>query len=281
MASKNVTSNGEDAPRRDEFADFALVLKDGREIKCHKIKLAKASPFFCRMLRNGCVETQTNTMQVTEFEPATVEAFLDYIYAELELVPDQDMFKKNFDKKRMTPDLLKMSHMYEVTTLHGECVKHLAENVQDGNAVEIWTVAETFGYAELKKKALGHIMEKGDQMLEVPGVKESNQLLVSLVTLMSDRMSPVPDDAITIKVVHIKQGVLGAVLGELGYINMKPTDTVTDLRLKTDMVVAQKYELPWSCQEGSFSFGGILLEENRSLESCNLRNGSLVACLLE
>ena len=39
----------EDAILREEFSDFTLVLKNGRKLKCHKIKLAEASPFFRTM----------------------------------------------------------------------------------------------------------------------------------------------------------------------------------------------------------------------------------------
>ena len=86
-------------PGREEFANFSIVLQNGQEVKCHKIMLAKASPVFCAMMRKECTETKTNQIQLTEFDQDTVESFLDYIYAEEFLVPDQDVIKRTFDKK--------------------------------------------------------------------------------------------------------------------------------------------------------------------------------------
>ena len=148
MAAKE-TSSDTDVSKREEFSDFALILKDGQELKCHKVVLAKVSPFFCAMLRQGCVETETNKMKVTEFEPDTVESLLDYIYAELVLDPVHKHYQRNFDEDRLTPVLLRMSHMYQIINLQDECVKHLMENIEDTNAVDIWSVAETIGHVEL------------------------------------------------------------------------------------------------------------------------------------
>ena len=67
MESGNHMDSGEDV-RQDEFADFTIRLKDGREIKCHKIILARVSPVFLRILRHDNVETRTNTMTLDAFE---------------------------------------------------------------------------------------------------------------------------------------------------------------------------------------------------------------------
>ena len=44
-------SLGEQALGREEFSDFSLVLEDGHELKCHKVKLAEASSFSRSMFR--------------------------------------------------------------------------------------------------------------------------------------------------------------------------------------------------------------------------------------
>ena len=94
------------SPDREDFSDFALVLKNGQELKCHRRELAKVSPVFCAMLKQDFIETQTNKMQVTEFEPETVQSFLDYVYN-----------LNNFDKERLTTDLLNMCQRYKFEDL--------------------------------------------------------------------------------------------------------------------------------------------------------------------
>ena len=121
----------EACPDREEFSDFALVLQDGRELPCHKVVLARESPFFRKMLKQDGEETHTNKMKVTEFEPATAESFLDFVFADLKHVPKHDMFKKDFDRSRLTTELLRMSHLYDMKILQDICAKHLKKNIVD------------------------------------------------------------------------------------------------------------------------------------------------------
>jgi len=248
------TSMQEDAPSREDFADFALVLKDGRELKCHKILLAKVSPVFAAMLKQDCVESQTNKMQVKEFEPATVESFLDWIYAALELAPgifpgqyEHGKYKKKFSETRLTPELLRMSHMYQVESLQQECIQSLIPRgvKKDENVVEIWSTAEMIGSASkdenvadmwstaamlgrLRRGALRYLKENLHRLLLIPGMKESfqsPQLMESLATYLS-RMAEV----ITVRV---------ECRGEKGFVTLQEVqvrrgDTIEDLRHLTD-----------------------------------------------
>ena len=136
MAAKNNSSTfptTKGVPIREDFSDFTIILENGQEVKCHKIKLAEASPVFRAMLKKDFVETKNSKMQMTEFGQETVESFLDYIYAEQRLIPDQDVYKRNFDKKRLTAELLRFCHMFDVTNLMEKCIEHLKKNVEDTN----------------------------------------------------------------------------------------------------------------------------------------------------
>ena len=123
------------------------------------MNLVRGQIFHAMMMKNF-VETNTNKMELTEFDQETVEGFLDYIYAEHELVLDQDMYKRTFDKKRLTAELLRFCHRYDVKNLLEKCMEHLKKNVDDVNAVEVWTVAEAIGHEELKKVALEYLGKK-------------------------------------------------------------------------------------------------------------------------
>ena len=129
-------------------------------------------------------------MKVAKFDPGTVESFLDYIYSVLELMG-------NFDEKRLTLEVLKMAHMYEVKHLQDKCVEHMKKNIKDANVVEIWTGAEKMGNAELKKVTLEYLGKKQKQVLDVPGLKESlhsPQLRESLVMyLAANSRIPTPE----------------------------------------------------------------------------------------
>ena len=102
MAAKDNSStlpSSEGGTIREESSDFIIILDNGEEVKCHKIKLAEASPVFRAMLKKDFVETKNSKMQMTQFDQETVKSFLDYIYEDHELVPGQDVYKRNFDKK--------------------------------------------------------------------------------------------------------------------------------------------------------------------------------------
>ena len=283
MAAKNKSLTLKDGPRRNDFSDFALVLNNGQELKCHKIKLAEVSQFFCSMLKRDCIETKSNKMEVPECDPETVESFLDYIYADYERVPEQDFYKRNFDKKRKTPDLLRMCHMYEVITdLLEECTEYLMININDNNTVDIWSVAETIGNVGLKKLALDHLGSKGDQLLAVPRLKESFQslqLVESLVSYLSHQ-SPTPSskDVITVKVRcytpyeqphRYEQAV-----------QVKLSDTVKTLRLLVTDSLFDVSGSRWRCRPGSCRKRGCnrFEEEHRTLRFYNITTETVLEC---
>ena len=155
--------------------------------------LGRVSPVLCAMLRTNFVETTKNEMKVTTFEPETVESFLDYIYADLELMVKKGpgTYTKNFDNRKLTLDLLRMSHMYEVTNLLEDCIAQVANSIVTDNVVDIWRVGENLGIHRLKKQALNHLGKDPKRMLKVPGLREaleSAQLRESLVSYMAGRM---------------------------------------------------------------------------------------------
>merc|ERR1712088_1195711 len=120
------------------------------------------------------VQAGGRTQKVLSFFGAvSTESFLDYIYAEEFLVQDKDVYKRSFDKKRLTAELLRFCHMYDVKNLLEKCIEHLRKNVDDDNAVEVWAVAEAISHEDLKRVALKYLGKKKDKLLEVPGLEES------------------------------------------------------------------------------------------------------------
>ena len=265
----------EDGLNRDEFSDFILVLKDGRELPCHKFALAKASRVFRVMLRLDCEETLTCKMKVTEFEPDTAESFLDFIYADLQHIPDQDVFKKKFDEKRLTLDLLRMSHMYEVTILQEKCIEYLKKNIVDTNVVEVWSAAETTGSVRLKDAALHYLGKKGKEMLDVPRMKEayhSPQLMESLVKYTSSRIDPSADAEIT---VHMDCSEYWK--GKKYAVKVRPSDTIKTLRILTSAALSRDGQGHWDCRKVSLSFEQQLPSRTDDIESSPLHDYKTIA----
>jgi len=169
------------AETREELQDLiTLVLRDGSELRCQRVKLAEASPVFRAMLNQDCEETRTNRIKL--FQPETVETFFGFI----------KRGKKIYDK-RLTLDLLRLCHMYDVKDLQDMCAEYLEKNIliADANVVEIWSLAETFDNKKLKERALDHLGEKKKMMDVVPGLRETLKdphFMESLVNYMSAQM---------------------------------------------------------------------------------------------
>lgn len=293
MATSKESPHGatpEDTLSREEYSDFALVLKNGRELLCHKVKLAEVSPVFRAMLRQNCAETQSNKMKVTEFEPDTVESFLDYVYADFELVPVKDTYQKVFYTNRLTAELLRMCHMYRVKNLQDKCVQHLQKSISDTNVVDIWAAAEMISDDELKKVALEHLVKKQSQLTDVPGLKESfnhPQLVESLVSYMSAQISlppPLPacDDINQVIILNIICNQSGWEYLPTIQVQVKQCYTVKILRLVINEELARQqhgYASPggpvYKCRMGSIKGGAepllyACLDENRTLASYSI-----------
>ena len=63
MAAKMTEPEATAVSRREEFSDFALVLENGQELKCHRNKLAEVSPVFRMILKQGGEETTVEVEQ--------------------------------------------------------------------------------------------------------------------------------------------------------------------------------------------------------------------------
>jgi len=121
----------EKTPWDDFLSDFTLILDSGERIRCHKFMLAKASPVLKAMLMSEMKEAKTNEMSLKGFDLETVTSFLSYIYAEEDFqskISDTDGllgFKKHFyipligDK--LSPQVMRLAHMYEVNRLVQLC----------------------------------------------------------------------------------------------------------------------------------------------------------------
>ena len=172
-----------------KWADFSLITETGEEFKCHKVVLAKESKFFEAMLLSDCKETKTNKMKVKDFSLETVTTFLEYIYAGLKW--NSYFYTKQFDKAKITLELMRFCHTYKVEGLSGECSNQLGKNIDEDNVVSIWMEAEKFEATNLKDYALQYIAKLGQDIASLPGIEEAYRhpkLMKGLVDYMARRL---------------------------------------------------------------------------------------------
>jgi len=168
---------------RQEPPDFALVSKEEVVLQCHKDRLIDSSDYFKAMLSHKVRETNENRMAVPDYDAVTVASFLEWIYAaklgedvvkKLKQVsePGEFISQRLFDQKKFSSELLKMSHLYQMSDLQSDCEDYLQQTVSKENVVEVWNAAGTSGSQKLREKALTTIARNLTEGIEIPGLKD-------------------------------------------------------------------------------------------------------------
>jgi len=246
-----------------KWADYALVVDTGEKLKCHKLQLAQSSPFFEAMLSSECEEKKNGKMNVKDFNLETVTTFLEYVYV--------GQFNKSFDKTKITPELMRFSHMYDVQCLYDMTTNHLKENISDTNAVKLWFEAEKIKNEELKNSAVEFIVDQKEKIAnwaDVEAAYECPGLIKSIFAFMAK------DDEIKFKfTIHdspneyevcIKTNETIRTVKEVAYRKVaKSKSGFSEAQIK---IHVPKYKM--------FTKGMEMLDDNRTLKSYGIRNGS-------
>jgi len=188
------------------FTDFDVVTKSGSRLKIHKHVLAKNSQVFLAMLTQGLEEAKNNEVNMSHFDEETVVAFIEYLYAgsvndsktlneiRAGIGPNEYIYKRSFERKHLTIDLLKMADMYQVEDLKMDCTEYLKEHISDENVMSIWMEAHTLDNKTLAWSAINHLVGRPNErtLQEVPGFTEAfqarqNDPLKNLVDVLSDK----------------------------------------------------------------------------------------------
>ena len=260
-----------------KWTDFTLVVDTGEELKCHKMVLAKFSTFFQTMLKTSCEETAINKMHAKHFSLETVTTYLEYLYADLEWLPDQDLYRRKFDKTQITPELMKMCHIYETNSLHEECLKYLMGNICEDNAVDIWIEAERCENQDLKDLAMEFIaMKKGD-ICNIPGMEEAYsrpKMMKNLVDYCAARMDEDhEEETINIKVVLDRDSDRCHQVE----VSVKPSDTVGALKFSVIKMRANEHQRKTNPNFRIFLSADKSqedLKDDRKLTSYDIQDGS-------
>jgi len=157
-----------------KFTDFVLLPKFGKELKCHKFVLVENSPVFEAMLTQDFEEAITNEMKLDDFDEETVSTFLEYLYTPAkdkafdsvtaELIrtgPQGNVYKRTFEKERLTPELLKMSFKYQVDDLQKDCIEYLKAHINnDSTALMLLEIASAFEMNDLGEICVKYLEEE-------------------------------------------------------------------------------------------------------------------------
>ena len=118
-------------------------------------------------------------------EEETVYTFLEYLYSnkvgDEETIPalvgpDHYIYKRSFpNKAKLTLDLMKVAHMYEVKDLVKDCAEHLKSTLCDHNVMERFLQADKFKVSRLRHGALKFLLERSSKtpVSDIPGLMAS------------------------------------------------------------------------------------------------------------
>merc|ERR1712029_635151 len=107
--------------------------------------------------------------------------------------PNEYIYKRCFDREKLTMDLLRMADMYQVKDLKADCSEYLKRNITDENVVDVWLGAEALEDESLSSTAIEHLVERprGRPFKDLPGFSEafqsSDKPLKKLVDVLSDK----------------------------------------------------------------------------------------------
>lgn len=146
-ANRDITSNYA-IVLSNAIPDFTFVVK-GKKIKVHKKLLAAASPVFALLFVSNMQESHANLCKIDKITPKIFKHLIDFIY--VAKLPD--------DFEDVTKELFEAAHYYELIRLKEICVQELKYQLSLENAIEIYSLANTFDLNELKKDAW-HIIKR-------------------------------------------------------------------------------------------------------------------------
>jgi len=170
------------------WSDFAIVADSDEVLRCHKVLLAKCSPFFDAMLSSKLEETKNSQMEAKEFGLETLKTFLEYVYAKA--------FGEDFDEGKIAPELIRLCHVYQVKGLFDLTMNHLKKNISDSNAVAIWFEAEKIKNEALQDCAIKYIRSRGKNISHVTDIDKaynSPELVKSFVESLTGILQTMND----------------------------------------------------------------------------------------
>lgn len=173
----------------DAFSDFKLCLK-GKEVKSHKIVLAARSSYFEGFFRSFPPREAQSNITIGEMVPSeqSLDTLLRYIYyGDITMPPEDSLY------------LFSAPFYYGFTNsrLQAFCKQNLEMNVTNQNVVQILEASHGIGAVDMKRHALGIIVQQFPRVARQPDIRRLKQeLLLEILDAIAEYMSPASSNEI-------------------------------------------------------------------------------------
>ncbi|CAF1181934.1 unnamed protein product [Adineta steineri] len=113
----------------------------------HKLILAARSPVFAAMFSNCTLENTTNTIEINDLRPETIQSMLEYIYT-----------GKVNDIKKSTVELYRCADKYQLEDLRLQAEMALMSSISIDTSAEILLLADQHHSKDLKSRVIQFIV---------------------------------------------------------------------------------------------------------------------------
>ncbi|GFN78298.1 kelch-like protein 24 [Plakobranchus ocellatus] len=171
--------------RRRLYTDLTLVV-EGKAIRCHKIILASASPYFHTRLFTGRRETPIDKIFVTNVSRCIMEDVMDFIYTG-ECAIDCDNAE----------EILTTASLFQIPSLHDMADLYLSENIDIGNCLRLFKISSKTGSSLTLEQSRWIVLNHFVSLYATPMFKQlSCKELISILS-SSELVAPAEEDMIT------------------------------------------------------------------------------------
>jgi len=174
-----VTSDLQRILHSGENSDVKLIASDGREFSAHSLILSSRSIVFAAMFNHDMKEKRKKRVNIDDLSSNAVGGLVNFIYTDT--VPDITS---------LAPELLPAAHRYEMPRLLVSCEVSMVSNLNTGNAVEYFLLADLYGASQLRRAAKHFITTHLKEVKAKGGWKtlmdRSSQLADEIVDELAD-----------------------------------------------------------------------------------------------
>lgn len=157
-----------------ENSDATISVGD-KVLKVHKCILSARSSVFAGMFRHCMTETETNNVEIVDFDFDTMNELLRFVYTG----------KVKFSPK-LTMPLMQAAEKYDLQTLKQMCIKNLKNDINVDNCSEALALADLYSCPELRLPAMDFIVNNIDKVIDTEdfeGMILTNPKLMKEITL--------------------------------------------------------------------------------------------------
>ena len=134
----------------DEFYADVVVKIDGHEFKCHRVYLAKVSPFFDRMFKSNFNDSKANEIHIKETK-ITPECFLqvrNFIYRK-----GMEITQGNLE------NIVHAADFFQIGEIKEKCLTFASKNISEHDCFKLYDISLKYGMPALEETALNFIIK--------------------------------------------------------------------------------------------------------------------------